>query len=70
MKAAEQPSRNMASGVEDLFGEIAPTEPEIETAIETRHSFQPWAEQERLSAEKDTLGLYLSGHPIDEFFQS
>ena len=67
MRAAEQSSRNIASGVEDLFGEIAPTEPEIETAIQTRHSFKPWAEQERLSAEKDTLGLYLSGHPIDEF---
>jgi len=67
MRAAEQSSRNLASGVEDLFGEIAPTEPEIESAIQTRHSFKPWAEQERLSAEKDTLGLYLSGHPIDEF---
>ncbi len=67
MKAAEQSSHNKASGVEDLFGEIAPTEPEIETALENRRSFKPWAEQERLSAEKDTLGLYLSGHPIDEF---
>lgn len=67
MKAAEQSSRNQASGVEDLFGEIAPAEPDIEAAIDSRHSFKPWLEQERLSAEKETLGLYLSGHPIDEF---
>ncbi|HAO88041.1 MAG TPA: DNA polymerase III subunit alpha, partial [Gammaproteobacteria bacterium] len=28
---------------------------------------QAWREQERLQAERDTLGLYLSGHPIEEF---
>ena len=67
MKAAEQSSRNQASGVEDLFGDIAPAEPDIEAAIDSRHSFKPWQEQERLSAEKETLGLYLSGHPIDEY---
>jgi len=67
MKAAEQSSQNQASGVEDLFGDIAPAEPDVEADANSRHSFKPWLEQERLSAEKDTLGLYLSGHPIDEF---
>ena len=66
VQAAEQSSRNQASGVEDLFGEIAPAEPAAE-----EQSFGPraqaWSEQERLQAERDTLGLYLSGHPIEEF---
>jgi DNA polymerase-3 subunit alpha len=31
-----------------------------------RH-IRPWAAQRRLQEEKDTLGLYLSGHPISEF---
>jgi DNA polymerase III subunit alpha len=26
-----------------------------------------WSDRERLRAEKDTLGLYLSGHPINEY---
>jgi DNA polymerase-3 subunit alpha len=26
-----------------------------------------WTEKERLSQEKDTLGLYLTGHPFDEY---
>ena len=67
MQAAEQSSRNEASGVEDLFGEIAPSEPDVEASLNGRRNFKPWAEQERLLAEKETLGLYLSGHPIDEF---
>jgi len=66
VQAAEQSSRNQASGVEDLFGEIAPAEPATE-----EQSYGPrvqaWSEQERLQAERDTLGLYLSGHPIEEF---
>ena len=67
MQAAEQSSRNEASGVEDLFGGIAPSERGAEANLTGRRRFKPWAEQERLLAEKETLGLYLSGHPIDEF---
>lgn len=67
MKAAEQSNRNQASGVEDLFGEIAPDAPTSELELSEVDDFQPWPEQQRLAAEKETLGLYLSGHPIDEF---
>ena len=28
---------------------------------------EPWSEQERLAGEKQTLGLYLTGHPIDQY---
>jgi len=28
-----------------------------------------WSDDERLSAEKDTLGLYLTGHPIDQYLE-
>lgn len=67
VRAAEQSTRNQASGVEDLFGDITPTAPADLEDHEGDYKFRPWAEQHRLSAEKDTLGLYLSGHPIDEF---
>lgn len=30
---------------------------------------RPWTEQERLQAEKATLGFYLSGHPVDVYQQ-
>jgi DNA polymerase-3 subunit alpha len=74
VQAAEQSSRNHAAGVLDMFGDIAPV-PEA-----TRGSgadsltngpggakIRPWSQQQRLREEKETLGLYLSGHPIDEF---
>ena len=68
VQAAEQSSRNQASGVDDMFGEIAPAAPAGEgmpaAGVEKARS---WSEQQRLAAEKQALGLYLSGHPIDEF---
>ena len=67
MQAAEQSSRNTASGVEDLFGDIAPAEPTHFSDASSSFKYRPWPEQQRLLAEKETLGLYLSGHPIDEF---
>jgi DNA polymerase-3 subunit alpha len=27
-----------------------------------------WTDDERLQGEKDTLGLYLTGHPIDQYY--
>ena len=67
MQAAEQSSRNQASGVEDMFGEIAPAGTEDADLSASNITVRPWAEQHRLKVEKETLGLWLSGHPIDEF---
>jgi len=67
MKAADQANKNAESGVADMFGEIAPEGTATsDVSFETK-KIKPWAEQERLKAEKETLGLYLSGHPIDEY---
>jgi len=64
LQAAEQASRNQAAGVLDMFGDISPVaEPQHAQTIAAR----PWTQRRRLSAEKETLGLYLSGHPIDEY---
>lgn len=69
IKAAEQSSRNQDSGVDDLFGEIVPVAEENRSNGMglPRPGIRPWSEQQRLSAEKETLGLYLSGHPIEEY---
>ncbi len=65
LHAAEQSSRNQESGVQDLFGDISPVE--VPATSSHRPRVRPWSEQYRLAAERETLGLYLSGHPIDEF---
>ncbi|MFO8151684.1 DNA polymerase III subunit alpha [Thioalkalivibrio sp.] len=59
--AAEQAGRNAELGVVDLFGEPASAVlPEFETLPEMD-------EDERLRGEKETLGLYLTGHPIARY---
>ena len=68
MRAADQSNQNLASGAQDLFGTIEPVEPNINLAP-SRGRDLSWGMEERLSAEKDTLGLYFSGHPIDECLQ-
>lgn len=55
---AEQTSRDKQLGQHDLFGAIE-TQPTISYV-----KAPVWSEQERLFGEKETLGLYLTGHPI------
>jgi DNA polymerase-3 subunit alpha len=71
VQAAEQSSRNQEAGVQDLFGDIAPVPETVAVAGlqdgPGNQTIKPWSQQQRLREEKETLGLYLSGHPIDEF---
>jgi DNA polymerase-3 subunit alpha len=59
--ANHQDSENSAQA--SLFGgesEVSIPEPEIPTCEE-------WGTMEKLSKEKDVVGIYLSGHPLDDF---
>ncbi|MGI1669361.1 MAG: DNA polymerase III subunit alpha [Neptuniibacter sp.] len=65
LQAADQAAKNQDAGMFDLFGEV-----ESETdrnPYEDYKRVRPWTDKERLTGEKDTLGLYLTGHPIDEY---
>ena len=64
LAGGDQYHRMRAAGQGDIFGLDAAPPPTEETA-EVR-LVAPWTDRERLRAEKDTLGLYLSGHPIQE----
>ncbi|KAB7627930.1 DNA polymerase III subunit alpha [Alkalilimnicola sp. S0819] len=67
LKAADQHSKNAAAGQDDLFGIEAPSQ---QARAEDEHQHLPeWDEGERLALEKETLGLYLTGHPITQFEQ-
>ncbi|MEX0421171.1 DNA polymerase III subunit alpha [Spiribacter pallidus] len=68
LQAAEQQSRNTELGQDDLFGMGAtPADTPEAPANEAGVQHTEWPEHERLAAEKDTLGLYLTGHPIAAF---
>jgi DNA polymerase-3 subunit alpha len=61
-KQAEQILRNQTLGQHDLFGEANPETPAMQYV-----NVACWSEQHRLRYEKETLGLYLTGHPIHRF---
>ncbi|MFK7976573.1 MAG: DNA polymerase III subunit alpha [Halioglobus sp.] len=68
LKAAEQSASNRDSGIDDLFGEVVPSAENgtADVYADFRRT-KAWNDKERLGGERDTLGLYITGHPIDEY---
>jgi DNA polymerase-3 subunit alpha len=64
IKASDQLARNADAGMADLFGEVAA--PVRSEGVAFRLA-APWKDEERLEGERETLGLYLTGHPIDQY---
>ncbi|MDA7585639.1 DNA polymerase III subunit alpha [Luminiphilus sp.] len=65
LRAAEQAVANDEAGMSDLFGTVAPTadgDPYAE-----HREVRPWTLKEILNGEKDSVGSFLSGHPIQEY---
>ena len=66
VKLAEQHARNTSSGMGDLFGDSI-----VDSASDINYNSYSAARtlsvRDRLNGEKETLGLYLTGHPIDEY---
>ena len=59
MQSAEQQRQNQDAGMTDMFGEIIDTSPSSELP-----ACDPWDDHQRLMLEKDALGLFLTGHPL------
>ncbi len=67
VKAAEQAQANANAGMADLFGEVVPVAEDDADVYSKYQNVRRWTMKERLHGEKETLGLYLTGHPIDEY---
>ena len=68
LKAAEQSASNRESGIDDLFGEVVPSQQTgTDDVYAPFRAVREWTDKERLGGERDTLGLYITGHPIDEY---
>jgi len=66
VKAASQHHQAEAFGQSDLFGVLTEAPEEVE------HKYtkvEPWPEKVWLEGERDTLGLYLTGHPINAYIK-
>jgi DNA polymerase-3 subunit alpha len=62
MGAAEQQARAAEAGQNDMFGDAAPPPPPRATEVLPR-----WSPRKLYQAELESLGLYLSGHPFDQY---
>lgn len=61
---AEQTLRNETLGQHDLFGAANPDTPSIAYTEAPQ-----WSEHDRLFGEKETLGHYITGHPIHRYLR-
>ena len=61
--AADRHSRDRQAGQSDLFGSTTPEAAAAPPFVEVAE----WSEEKRLEGEKETLGLYLTGHPIARY---
>ncbi|WP_027669846.1 DNA polymerase III subunit alpha [Rheinheimera baltica] len=64
MKAADQHAKAQAVGQDDLFGLLSP---EPEHAAAAFKQVAVWPDEVWLEGERETLGLYLTGHPINRY---
>ncbi|MFK8016883.1 MAG: DNA polymerase III subunit alpha [Gammaproteobacteria bacterium] len=62
LRAAEQSAKDAAAGQSDLFGGGSTT---VTAPPRRRQSVAPLHSQDRLAMEKQALGLWLTGHPVD-----
>ena len=61
IQGAEQSARNQTMGITDMFDGVN------ETHFASENIIRELSKKERLEGEKETLGLYLTGHPIEEY---
>jgi DNA polymerase III subunit alpha len=62
MAAAASSQRDRASGQVSLFDEMPPPAPKPSSIRAV-----PWTEHEKMSYEKELLGFYVTGHPLDAY---
>lgn len=67
LRIAEQHGRMAQTGQNDLFGLAEDTQSNAGLNVAYSVAVEPWTEAETLAAEKMTLGLFLTGHPIDQY---
>ncbi len=63
VQMAEQRHKDTAAGQNDMFALMEPEQSATGTFIDA----PDWDDEIRLNGEKETLGLYLTGHPIDRY---
>jgi DNA polymerase-3 subunit alpha len=64
MENGARASRDRASGQSGLFAELLQAQPATSHPLP---NVPDWSGKEKLSGEKETLGFYITGHPLDQY---
>ncbi|HEY3740736.1 MAG TPA: DNA polymerase III subunit alpha [Bryobacteraceae bacterium] len=64
IESGAKAQRDRLSGQGGLFGDLMASEPSSGHALP---AVQDWTDKEKLAAEKEMIGFYVTGHPLDQF---
>jgi DNA polymerase III subunit alpha len=64
MESGQRAQRDLISGQEDLFGMLAVEQAHVEKPLP---NVPDWTLRESLLGEKEMLGFYVTGHPLDQY---
>jgi len=67
VNAGQRAAKDKAAGQSQLFGGFGGGEDSPESEEPPLAKIEPWSESETLRQEKDTLGFYVSSHPLEEW---
>ncbi|MED5586744.1 MAG: DNA polymerase III subunit alpha [Verrucomicrobiota bacterium] len=71
MAAASSAQKDRIAGQVSLFGDDADFGSAPEPSLSSGEvAFEPWSQDEILSAERELLGFYVTGHPLDAYRSS
>ena len=66
MERAQKSQRDAESGQHGLFGVFARRQ-RHSNAIDKLPNIPDWDEHQRLAAEKEMLGFFITGHPLEKY---
>jgi DNA polymerase-3 subunit alpha len=66
MEAGQKQQRDREAGQSSLFGMLGAAE-EKQSPAQRIPDAPPWSEGDRLAFEKESLGYFISGHPLERF---
>ena len=64
LAASASAHRDRAAGQVSLFGDMTEAPQERRT-----RAFEPWSDREKMTFEKELLGFYVTGHPLDAYMR-
>src|SRR6185436_6793644 len=67
MRAGQAHQRDQASNQIDIFGMLGGATRNSRKSAESYPLISEWSSQESLAFEKEALGFYISGHPLDKY---